>query len=619
MTTTDGIRAALSWLATYAVHSTAFLGSAWALCRLCPPRVNRNKERLWKLALVGGVLSATLQVALGTNPLLGRLDWSPLLEQAPEPSAKQSPEPAAEPPEDLPPSLASGFSSPVTAPPAELAPPTTIEAQPIAAGVRRPEGVARTLALRARNPILPAASRAARSTPPRFAERETAAVRATGGHPSPRDPAEAKNAQTPGLDASPSPLWLTSTERVLGRIGPDRWPGLVLLGWSGIGLIGLLGLLGSWTCLRRRMLGRTLLRDGSLVEALDRVRRRAGVRRHVRLSISPRITSPFSTGLFRPEVCVPSAVLTALTRSQQEALLAHELAHLVRRDPAWFGLGYLIETLLFFQPLNRLARRQLAELAELACDDWAVRWTGARVALASCLAEVAGWVIGERPLRLAPPGLAGQRSRLRHRVERLLDDRRSPAGDPRTPWWPPVSVAALALVALAMPGVAAVREPRAVTGPSTVPESSTVPASRGPDRDPRSPASEEASRLQASALVPEATTDPRTTSATSSPGWTAPQAADRPDDLSAERLVMREELALLEAELVALRAEFEARSLATRFADALTRIDARMEQLRRQERRLGEQLAALLPNTPVLAPAPAAQPPASTVTNGESR
>ena len=148
-------------------------------------------------------------------------------------------------------------------------------------------------------------------------------------------------------------------------------------------------------------------------------------------------------------MCVPSAVLTALTRSQQEALLAHELAHLVRRDPAWFGLGYLIETLLFFQPLNRLARRQLAELAELACDDWAVRWTGARVALASCLAEVAGWVIGERPLRLAPPGLAGQPSRLRHRVEPFVDDRRSPAGDPPTPWWPPVSVAALALVALA--------------------------------------------------------------------------------------------------------------------------------------------------------------------------
>src|SRR6185436_5380700 len=122
-----------------------------------------------------------------------------------------------------------------------------------------------------------------------------------------------------------------------------RLPGLVLGLWVVVGLLGVAGLVFSWSSLRRRMLGRTPLREGPLVELLERVRSRAGVRQRVRLSVSSRIAAPFSTGILRPEVCVPAAVLTTLTRAQQEALLAHELAHLVRRDPAWFGLGYLIE------------------------------------------------------------------------------------------------------------------------------------------------------------------------------------------------------------------------------------------------------------------------------------
>src|SRR5262249_36292146 len=47
------------------------------LCALRPPRVNKNRERLWKLGLVGGLVSASLQIAIGTPPLLGRIEWRP--------------------------------------------------------------------------------------------------------------------------------------------------------------------------------------------------------------------------------------------------------------------------------------------------------------------------------------------------------------------------------------------------------------------------------------------------------------------------------------------------------------------------------------------------------------
>src|SRR5262245_52005086 len=74
MTTNDAVRGLLSWLATYGLHSTIFLGGAWALCAL-RPLASRTRERVWKLALIGGLASATLQLASGARPILGRIDW----------------------------------------------------------------------------------------------------------------------------------------------------------------------------------------------------------------------------------------------------------------------------------------------------------------------------------------------------------------------------------------------------------------------------------------------------------------------------------------------------------------------------------------------------------------
>ncbi|NOT30768.1 MAG: M56 family metallopeptidase, partial [Planctomycetes bacterium] len=420
MTTGEALRLTLSWLATYGLHSTLFLGGAWLLCRLRPPRIDRNRERLWKLALVGGVLSATLQLGLGAQSPLGSFELEALSASRSAPARAARPELAAE--------QRLNDTPPHTEPESRAVEPARNEA-------RWPETPLPGFAAALRPPLTDAAVEVARDAERSVPDAESGASAgvASVGKEHARSSLASRSSR------------LGAITRTLGA----RWPALVLGLWVALGLAGVTGLVASWTCLRARMLGRERLSDGPLLERFERLHARARVRRRVRLSVSARIAAPFSTGLLWPEVCLPRAVLTDLTPAQQEALLAHELAHLVRRDPAWFGIGFLIERLLFFQPLNRLARVQLAELAELACDDWAVRWTGGRLALASCLTEVAGWVIGERARLVTPPGLAGHRSRLGQRVERLLDERRSPAGEPAAPWWPPLAAGALALVALA--------------------------------------------------------------------------------------------------------------------------------------------------------------------------
>jgi beta-lactamase regulating signal transducer with metallopeptidase domain len=65
----------VGWLLTYAAHSTLLLSLAWLCTRYVRPY--RLKEIIWKTALVGGILTATLQITLGISPLTGRVNLLP--------------------------------------------------------------------------------------------------------------------------------------------------------------------------------------------------------------------------------------------------------------------------------------------------------------------------------------------------------------------------------------------------------------------------------------------------------------------------------------------------------------------------------------------------------------
>ncbi|MCA9685323.1 MAG: Uma2 family endonuclease, partial [Myxococcales bacterium] len=122
-------------------------------------------------------------------------------------------------------------------------------------------------------------------------------------------------------------------------------------------------------------------------------------------------TSPVALG--RSEICLPQRAVDVLSPAQIQAILAHELAHLERRDPHWLALAAVIEALFFFQPLNRLARRGMQESAELLCDDWAIAATGDGVQFAKSLAELASWTHANRSSMLLAGMIGGERPLVR--------------------------------------------------------------------------------------------------------------------------------------------------------------------------------------------------------------
>jgi beta-lactamase regulating signal transducer with metallopeptidase domain len=78
---------------------------------------------------------------------------------------------------------------------------------------------------------------------------------------------------------------------------------------------------------------------------------------------------PAVARVIRPVVLLPAALLTRLEQSQLDAVIAHERAHIARRDNLFSHAQRLVETLFWFHPLVWWIGRRLVDERERACDE----------------------------------------------------------------------------------------------------------------------------------------------------------------------------------------------------------------------------------------------------------
>ncbi len=195
------------------------------------------------------------------------------------------------------------------------------------------------------------------------------------------------------------------------------WRTQFMMAWAMVAGVLLAGLAVRRIRLMRSIGPRRAVLDAPLHDMLESLCLVANYPHAVRLTSSPGLASPVA--LPGHEICLPDAVLTELGPEQQRGVLAHELAHLVRRDPMWLGIAQVMERVFFLQPLNWLARRELQVTAEYLCDDWAARQVGSGLPLARCLLHVAEWIAGAAG-PVPEPAMAARGSHLLRRVERLV-------------------------------------------------------------------------------------------------------------------------------------------------------------------------------------------------------
>ena len=129
---------------------------------------------------------------------------------------------------------------------------------------------------------------------------------------------------------------------------------------------------------------------------------------------------PSPLALTHARIVLPVWALDSLEAAQLRAMLAHELGHIVRRDPTLRVLVAFWCALLWWLPLARIAQRRLDDLAELACDAFAAQHTHDRRVLAECLVACGEHhVYGPAPE--FAPAMAARASSLIVRIERLLE------------------------------------------------------------------------------------------------------------------------------------------------------------------------------------------------------
>jgi beta-lactamase regulating signal transducer with metallopeptidase domain len=363
--------AVLAWLLTYAIHSTILLAAA-ALAAWRFADHHAWLDVIWKTALVGPIVTATLLMTADVVPLGGR--WSmPVV-------------------------------SPVTAPGA--APAQIVDAR-IAPAVER-EAVAPPLLDRAR------ATKSAQATTP---------------------------------DAGPG-RWQAVVR---------AWPAIAVIAWLAIAAFGVARYAARLRRVYRDVGCGAPVTAPDLLQTIDALSEAARQRPEVTLSSNAIVTVPLA--LAGRRIVLPERFLEQLDADQQRAALAHEMAHVVRRDPAWRIAIGILEQVLFFQPLNRVARARLGDSAEFLSDQWAVQQTQSPLALARCLAVVASWSSAANDeLAVGVSAMARSDSAMIRRVTRILNEPARPAPRPRLLWL----AIPLTLVTVAAPRVTATQLPSPV-------------------------------------------------------------------------------------------------------------------------------------------------------------
>lgn len=148
----------------------------------------------------------------------------------------------------------------------------------------------------------------------------------------------------------------------------------------------------------------------------------------------------------RPTVVLPLRLATDLDDERLSLILAHELAHLRRRDHWVRAAELLVSTIYWWNPLVWFIRRQVHEAEDLCCDAW-VRWAfpGCKTRYAELLLKTAE-SLGTPPVsaRLLPASPFLRSLSLKARIEMILQDRFVPYVSTRSM----VVVALLALVVL---------------------------------------------------------------------------------------------------------------------------------------------------------------------------
>ncbi|WP_194541009.1 M56 family metallopeptidase [Paenibacillus sp. JZ16] len=105
-----------------------------------------------------------------------------------------------------------------------------------------------------------------------------------------------------------------------------------------------------------------------LLAVFHETKQQLGVKQTVQFVASERIPGPAVVGFNKPAIVISPSLLITLQKDQLQYILAHEFAHIQRRDVAVNWLMHIILIIHWFNPLLWLAVHKARQDQEMACD-----------------------------------------------------------------------------------------------------------------------------------------------------------------------------------------------------------------------------------------------------------
>jgi bla regulator protein blaR1 len=192
------------------------------------------------------------------------------------------------------------------------------------------------------------------------------------------------------------------------------------------------------------------------------------------------VLTPVAVGVLRPAVLLPVG-WRGWSPATRRAVLAHEFAHLRRRDSLVSALAQAIRCMFWFHPLTWWIVRKISELAEMACDTAALARVADPAQYSRILLEFAA-TAHRAGYRTALPGLAmAASSQMGRRIDRVFE---FSGGVPRKLPRPGMVLAAIGVPVLCLAATVALGE-QGESGPVAFEVASVKAAApMAPDEDP---------------------------------------------------------------------------------------------------------------------------------------
>jgi len=125
-----------------------------------------------------------------------------------------------------------------------------------------------------------------------------------------------------------------------------------------------------------------------VIDTFKKLLTKSGLSEKIALVSSPKVDIPLTIGHLKPMILLPIGLINRLSPEETQAILAHEIAHILRKDYLQNLLISTLEILFFYHPSVWWFSATIKTIREQCCDDIALELGAERIALSKALIQL---------------------------------------------------------------------------------------------------------------------------------------------------------------------------------------------------------------------------------------